>query len=366
MMKYNPKNERIKRNYFRYQKEAARRADTTIDGTRKALGRFEEYIGNKDFAAFNKEQAIAFKKHLSNQKNQRTGEPISKSTALSTLNALKEFFIWLAWQPGYKSKLHVPDIEYFNLTDKEISIAKTSKFKPIPTIEQIRHVVQSMPIEIDIQRRNRALIAFTVLTGMRDGALASLRLKHVDVIGEHVKQEPDMVNTKFSKRIDTFFFPVGDDFKSIVVDWIKELREVKLYGDNAPVFPRTKNGHDENQCFIAQGLESECWSTATPIRQIFKDAFIAAGLPYFNPHSFRHTLVCLGEKLCKDAETFKVWSQNLGHESVLTTYTSYGNVPVHRQGEVLKKLSNPEPEQDLLREIHKMMKNNHIIQPQTI
>lgn len=223
-----------------------------------------------------------------------------------------------------------------------------------------------MPAETDIQRRNRALIAFTALTGMRDGALASLRLKHVDVAGEHVKQEPDEVNTKFSKRIDTFFFPIGDDFKKIALDWIKELREAKLYGDNAPIFPRTKRGHDENQCFAAQGLEPECWTTATAIRQIFREAFTAAGLSYFNPHSFRHTLVCLGEKLCKDAESFKVWSQNLGHENVLTTYTSYGNVSVHRQGEVIKGLSRQQPGQDILREIYDMMKNGQIIPAQGI
>lgn len=357
MTKYNPKNERIKRDYFRYQKEAARKSEPTLDGIRKALGRFDEYNDFKDFATFNKEQAIGFKKHLAVQKARRTGEPISKVTILSTLNALKEFFKWLAWQPGYKSRLHVPDIAYFNLTDRDTSIAKASKFKAIPTLEQIRHVIQSMPADTEIQRRNRALIAFAALTGMRDGALASLRLKHVDMAGEHVKQEPDMVNTKFSKRIDTFFFPIGDDFKKIALDWIKELREVKLYNDNAPVFPRTKNGHDENQCFAPQGIEPECWTTATPIRQIFRDAFTAAGLPYFNPHSFRHMLVCLGEKLCKDAESFKVWSQNLGHESVLTTYTSYGKVPVHRQGEVIKGLSRQQPGQDMLREMYDMLKN---------
>jgi len=199
MTKYNAKNERIKRDYFRYQKEAARRAETTINGIRKALTRFDEYNGFKDFATFNKEQAVAFKKHLANQKAQRTGQPISKATAHATLNALKEFFAWLAWQPGYKSRLHVPDIEYFNLTDKEISIAKTTKFKATPTLEQIRHVLQSMPLETDIQRRNRALIAFTALTGMRDGALASLRLKHVDIC---LFLSPYWSNTLFSVFCD--------------------------------------------------------------------------------------------------------------------------------------------------------------------
>ena len=38
------------------------------------------------------------------------------------------------------------------------------------------------------------------------------------------------------------------------------------------------------------------WSNAGPIRTIFKNAFAAAGLPYFNPHSFRKTLALLGRQ----------------------------------------------------------------------
>jgi hypothetical protein len=32
----------------------------------------------------------------------------------------------------------------------------------------------------------------------------------------------------------------------------------------------------------------------------------------------------------------KAWSQNLGHADVLTTFTSYGEVPTHRQCELIR------------------------------
>jgi hypothetical protein len=35
-------------------------------------------------------------------------------------------------------------------------------------------------------------------------------------------------------------------------------------------------------------------------------------------------------------EEMKAWSQNLGHADVLTTFTSYGAVPAHRQGELIR------------------------------
>jgi hypothetical protein len=67
-------------------------------------------------------------------------------------------------------------------------------------------------------------------------------------------------------------------------------------------------------------------------------------LPYYNPHSFRNTLVRLGEQQCQTPEEFKAWSQNLGHEGVLTTLYSYGEVQDYRQAELLKKLREPRPE----------------------
>jgi integrase/recombinase XerD len=217
-----------------------------------------------------------------------------------------------------------------------VSIAKSGKYKEFAKCEQIHRALFAMPSNTVIERRNRAVFAFTLITGMRDGAMISLKLKHIDVARKLVKQEPDEVNTKFSKRIETFFFPVGEDVETVVLDWIKELKEIRLYGMNDPVFPQTAKGHDEHANFIATGIEPKHWSTATPIREIFKQAFAAVGIDYFSPHTFRDTLVNMGEQVCQTPEEFKAWSQNLGHEHVLTTFTSYGHVSTHRQGELVR------------------------------
>lgn len=74
---------------------------------------------------------------------------------------------------------------------------------------------------------------------------------------------------------------------------------------------------------------------------MFREAFAAAGLPYHNPRSFRNTLACVGLKLCGSHEDLKAWSQNLGHEQMLTTLTSYGTIDLHRQAELIQKLGMP-------------------------
>jgi integrase/recombinase XerD len=66
-----------------------------------------------------------------------------------------------------------------------------------------------------------------------------------------------------------------------------------------------------------------------------------AGLPYFNPHSFRKTLALLGGQRCKTPEEYKAWAQNLGHEDVLTTFRSYGDVSGYRQVEIMRSFTTP-------------------------
>ena len=96
-----------------------------------------------------------------------------------------------------------------------------------------------------------------------------------------------------------------------------------------------------NQVVSFQVVDTARWSTAAPIRAIFREAFTTAGLPYFNPHSLRNTLVALAEARCRTPEDFKAWSQNLGHEGVLTTFYSYGSVSGSRQREIILCLANP-------------------------
>ncbi|MDW4500481.1 hypothetical protein R5H30_21005 [Sulfitobacter sp. D35] len=42
-----------------------------------------------------------------------------------------------------------------------------------------------------------------------------------------------------------------------------------------------------------------------------------------------------GDKLCPTRETFKAWSQNLGHSNVATTVSSYMPVSADAQREII-------------------------------
>ena len=48
------------------------------------------------------------------------------------------------------------------------------------------------------------------------------------------------------------------------------------------------------------------------------------------------------QAVCKTPEEFKAWSQNLGHDKVLTTFLSYGQVESPRQRQIIRGLATPQ------------------------
>ena len=59
----------------------------------------------------------------------------------------------------------------------------------------------------NFERRDRALMACLLLTAMRDTAVIGLKVRDVDLAKSFVFQNPRHARTKFSKAIDSFFYP---------------------------------------------------------------------------------------------------------------------------------------------------------------
>src|ERR1700730_12849823 len=121
------------------------------------------------------------------------------------------------------------------------------------------------------------------------------------------------------------------------------MSEGREFGPDDPLFPATRIAQDANRHFVAVGLERKHWRAAGAIRRIFKQAFERIDMPNYNPHSFRHTLAVLGEKICRTPEEWKAYSQNFGHSSPMTTFSSYGPVAPHRQAGMLNALVHVKP-----------------------
>lgn len=113
---------------------------------------------------------------------------------------------------------------------------------------------------------------------------------------------------------------------------------------------------DENHGFVSVGIEPEHWQSTASVRRIFRDAFTAANLPYYHPHTFRHTLGHMAYELELTGEALKAWSQNLGHEHIATTLISYGTLSTHRQGTVMKGIGKKDATEEQLDKLTRLLR----------
>ncbi|WP_336801070.1 tyrosine-type recombinase/integrase [Kaistia sp. MMO-174] len=321
---------------YRYQgflEHAKGYSTKTIDSHLRAIVGFNQFQRGRLFGTITIEHIMAFRKHILEKVSQTTGEELSASTIVHTLGALQDFFHWLV--DSEFPKFDRAAIEYFTPPKRTELNARTRPRRQVPTPEDIARMVAAIDIDTFIGLRDAAVISIIFLTGIRDGALISLRIKHVRVEQRQINQDSNEVETKLGKNQVTTWFPVGEQYESILMKWL-EVRKAAGATDEDPLFPKTPS------VIAPKASRADCnlpWASATPVRVLFKDACAAAGLPYFNPHSIRNTLVHLGRKVCRTDEEKKAWSQNLGHKHMRTTDDDYGHVDSERQFELLTAMA---------------------------
>ena len=331
----NEQNERVKRRYLEYRKHAGRLAEKSLDKEIAAIERFDIWNRRKNFAHFHIEQAIQFRVHLESAISS-TGKPLGKSTMLGIHAALRKFILWLSQQEGFRRRIKAADSEYFNLSRRDEAEARAAPQKPAPSVAQAKRALSLMPEQTIIERRNKAIVSLLCLTGIRVGALISLRVKHIDLSEKSVTQNPREVATKFGKPIDTFLARDFEEAERTLSEWVAYLNETALFNPDDPLFPATDVTVGPNGGFQANGLKRRFWKTTEPVRRIVKEAFEAANIPNYGPHSFRHMLARHAVATTESVEELVAAAQNLGHTDILTTLRSYGQVSRTRQKELIR------------------------------
>lgn len=335
MAKLNPKNEKMKRLFQKYCKYSKGYSEKSITLYLKAIYAYEEITKFECFSKFNDDRAIEFRENLVNSENKR-----ALSTVYDYLRYLKIFFVWLSNQQGYKKPINKEHIECLRLSREQTEIAMTPQRERYPTLDIVQKVVHFMPATTELDLRDRALISFTLLSGMRDKAITTLPIKCFDVESLEVYHDVKAgVKSKFGKTHQTYLFPFDERMLTYVIDWYNYLVKQKFYSLDAPLFPRNKVEQGENsKSFMSNSIEPIFWQTTSPITEIFKQRFEQAGMDYYSPHTFRHLANYLTKKACRSIEEFQAVSQNFGHQHMGTTFSSYGKLPAYQVKETIQKL----------------------------
>lgn len=337
MPEFNALNELLKKQYEEMLLHGSYRDKQSARSAWRAINLFEKSTGKKDFTTFTKEQAICFKKALETWLN-HSGMPYSLSSMRSILRHVREFINWLGMHPKYAKKFNRQAIGYLHLSENQQRASCASREQNAPTIQEIHSVLLNIPDNTDIDKRNRAIIAFLALTGVRDSALIRLKMKDIDLRQGTVWQNPNHVKTKFGKGIETAFMRFDPLWEEVVLHWLTHAQERLGFKLEDPLFPKSLiRSNPQNLSFENFGLSREHWANTAPVRGILRDAFESAGLPYFNPHSFRKMLVRYAMENCCQKEA-KAISQNLGHEHMMTTYNAYGKLSFHEQKRAIEEI----------------------------
>lgn len=330
-----------RREFQTYLKQVEGFAGKTIIAALRHIAQFDKFTNHQDYNAIGSETVIAFKTHLEAKLPFSTPDQRSPSTVLHTLLDLKKFFMWLEIDAAIKVTT-AGLCKYFSPSRNLQALADApGSDRFVPTHDQVLSVILAMPHEHFIQRRDRALLAFLLLSGARISAALSFQLQHINLENRSVFHNARIVKTKNSKTMHTAWFPVGFEIEEIFTNWVRELRD-RASDDTAPLFPRALDPirHTVQSSDLLPLVDQGT------VRKIIKRACDAVEIPYFNPHALRKTLALMAYYLCKTAKHRKAWSQNLGHERIATTDQYYGRLETADQFAELSTIRNAVPHRE--------------------
>jgi integrase/recombinase XerD len=355
MIQYNAKNERVKYRYFErltYGKES--RGKDFRKQSREAIYLFENFIGFKDYSVYNKDVGIAFIKSLLATPSKATGGTLSLSYITHVSGYLENFYLWLNNEPEYRGKIRLNDLTFFHLDKEQRKIAASTEPRKWLEMAKYLEVISQMPFETPVEKRNKAMLVLFVLTGARISALISAQIKHIDIAKKTFNQLPNEVKTKDRKRILTYFFPVDDGLITVLDEYIKFLLGDCGLSLESPLFPMNKRG---GPSVSKRELATTCWNQTGSARSIFIKALSGLGFSGYCPHSVRNSLVHHGYDLCKSISQIVAWSQNLGHEDVKITFSTYGYLDDHQRGKLINDMRNKNKDNndDLLAQIRSIV-----------
>ncbi|SLN34747.1 site-specific tyrosine recombinase XerS [Aquimixticola soesokkakensis] len=318
---------------FAWQIYAGKYDAKTVDAHLISIRDFDRFCQGKSYSKVTKEDSGAYRKHLIERAGQRTEQGgLSRATVQHRSSHLKQFFVWLSNEPGYRALSGVGG--YFALPKGLKAMSGREKSKVFPSLAQAEAMLESLPARDLKERRDRAIFAMCFLAGLRESALISLRLGHVDLERKEVMHDGATLRAKNGKTFVVNWFPRTPAFAQVVLAWVEEVRALGLRDDDV-LFP------DAKVLASAARWPLEGRETLTPMRTasavdaVFARAGEGIGTRYL-PHSARDTLADLGSKLCRTTEQHKAWSLNLGHSSEEITRRHYAKVGDARKAEIFE------------------------------
>ncbi|WP_417249810.1 tyrosine-type recombinase/integrase [Celeribacter sp.] len=315
---------------YDWQVSAGHLESATVDAYLHAIRNFEDFLSGKPFGDLEIEDCASFREHL--KRLQETGR-LSTSSVRHRASQVAKFLSWLLDEPAGKH-LNRNIIKALQLP-KKFAQRGIERERPYPTIEQAVEMLAGMPDAEPHEALRKALFALICLTGLRAGAVTSLLRRDLDIDRKTVRQDAGHMRAKNGKSFVVYWFDIPDVFEDCLSTFVRSLDGHGLRPSDA-LFPL-----DADLKQLVDGTRAASAFSVRRTPRVATEAFAIASKSVgaaYTPHSARDMLVALGGELCTTYEEHKAWSQNLGHDEIVTTERYYGRMDRKKVGATLQSV----------------------------
>jgi integrase len=274
----------------------------------------------------------SFAQFLLNTRFDGKDGPMAPCTIRKIIQTTKRFFIWA--RLNYPGDFRELTVAWIN-TLRPPMMAQRAKVHLFITLDEVLHLVRTPSPEGDLAlRRDKAAAALLFLSGMRDGAFASLPIRAVDIPRRQVNQWPHEygVRTKNGASATTFLLEISE-LLAVVGKWDVFIRS-KMPPTAMWYTPVINHWGEQTLSPQPPGAHRHS-SLAKRMRILFG----MAGIPYKSPHKFRHGHAVYALQRAKTMGDYKAISQNLMHKDIRVTDAIYAPLLGNEIGSRIRSLS---------------------------
>lgn len=306
------------RTYLRYVDHVLQNDPSTVKRTRAHLRHLLEWA---DATPFPKARTIdpTFPTYLVQHQDDRHAKTLAPASIAKALANARQFFAFarLEWSLRYKTIS-----ESWIETLQPPRQVRASARLPVRQFWSFEDACKVAAVSTETLREARGQVAVCMLflSGMRADALATLPIHCVDLEHQAVLQLPEFgVRTKNSKAAITYLLTIPV-LQEVVNRWQTRLMESDQ--PRTSLWYATLSTDGMRFTVTSQAFENRREIISKDIRLICQKA----GVSYLSPHKLRHGHSVYALKRARDMGQLKAISQNLMHESVVTTDQIYGKL----------------------------------------
>lgn len=316
----NRDNFKLVKKYLDYRDRVLQNDPQTVRHGWVALRHLLEWADDTPFQKANKIHNT-FPDHLLSARNDGKAMQISSGHMIKILSFARYFFEWAKRENNYQFR----EISLNWIDSLQVRRSKRAASKLVRreywSLEDVMKIM-AIPADTIRTKRDKAAMAFIYLSAMRGGAFVTLPIEAVDIKNRRILQLPELgVQTKNSKAAITTLLPIPS-LLSVVSEWDAYVRSIAINGQ-VPWYPQLS--YDS---LSIEGREQVVNVVLSSRRGVLYDGLKAlcrlAGVEWKSPHKIRHGHGVYGMKHAKTMAELKALSQNMMHETVVTTDGTYG------------------------------------------